>query len=101
MNPLSNAEDDTAPDLEIDPTSGKLREVRLEQNSIVFNPINRKLIYTKTEVDAKIAASGGSVTSVAGKTGAVILVEGDITNLTTDLAAKSSKPFAIAMAVAL
>lgn len=31
------------------------------------------------------------VTSVAGKTGAVTLVEGDITNLTTDLAAKVAK----------
>lgn len=33
--------------------------------------------------------SGGTVTSVASKTGAVTLVEGDVTNLTTDLAAKA------------
>lgn len=31
----------------------------------------------------------GAVTSVAGRTGAVVLAEGDITNLTTDLAAKA------------
>lgn len=35
-------------------------------------------------------AGGGAVTSVAGKTGAVTLVEGDIANLTTDLAAKAT-----------
>ncbi len=34
--------------------------------------------------------SAGGVTSVAGKTGAVTLAEGDITNLTTDLAAKAA-----------
>ncbi len=33
---------------------------------------------------------GGAVSSVAGKTGAVTLVEGDITNLTTDLAGKAT-----------
>jgi hypothetical protein len=41
------------------------------------------------------------VSSVAGRTGAIVLAESDITNLTSDLAAKSSKPFAVAMAVAL
>lgn len=33
---------------------------------------------------------GGAVTSVAGRTGAVVLVESDIANLTTDLAGKSA-----------
>jgi hypothetical protein len=35
--------------------------------------------------------SGGGVTSVAGRTGAVVLAESDITNLSTDLTAKAAK----------
>lgn len=46
------------------------------------------------DYDARIDAGGGgggAVTSVAGRTGAVTLGESDITNLTTDLAAKVAK----------
>lgn len=41
---------------------------------------------------ANLPTSSGTVTSVAGKTGAVTLAEGDIANLITDLAAKYTKP---------
>jgi hypothetical protein len=46
-------------DTEIDPVTGKLRTVELQQNSIIQTTLNRKLLYTKAEVDAKIAAGGG------------------------------------------
>jgi hypothetical protein len=48
---------------------------------------------SKGRVTAASNGSGGSgnVTSVAGKTGIVTLVENDVTNLTTDLATKTSK----------
>jgi len=53
---------------EIDPVTGKLRPVELHQNTIVQTGINRNLLYTKAEVDAKIANSGGGgvKTIVAG-----------------------------------
>lgn len=46
-------------------------------------------------------APGAPVTSVAGKTGAVTLVESDITNLTTDLAAKADKTTTISAGTGL
>lgn len=47
------------PDYEIDEFDGKLKPVRLQQNSMVFSPINRKLLYTKSEIDALFANSHG------------------------------------------
>lgn len=47
------------PEIEIDELTGKPRYVQLQQNSLVYNPLNRKLLYTKAEVDAKIQSSGG------------------------------------------
>jgi hypothetical protein len=41
-------------------------------------------------LDARYVSTTGAVTSVAGRTGAVVLAESDITNLTTDLAAKAA-----------
>lgn len=60
----------TTPDTEIDPYTGKLKVVELQQNSIVYSPINRNLIYTKAEIDAKISAistgGGGTPSGPAG-----------------------------------
>lgn len=53
--------------------------------------------YTSTQTNAAIAEAldgfevTSAVTSVAGRTGDVVLVEGDVTNLTSDLAAKAAK----------
>lgn len=53
--------------------------------------------YTSTQTNAAIAEAldgfevTSAVTSVAGRTGDVVLVEGDVTNLTSDLAAKTAK----------
>jgi len=53
--------------------------------------------YTSEQTNAAIAEaldgfeSSSAVLSVAGRTGDVVLVEGDVTNLTTDLAAKTAK----------
>lgn len=69
--------------------------------SSINEPLNPT---TKDYVDAGDAATlaaaeaytdthGGAVSSVAGKTGAVTLVEGDIANLVTDLAAKAAKTY--------
>jgi hypothetical protein len=48
----------TEPDdtVEVDEYTGRLRTAFPQQNSIVQNTLNRKLLYTKPEVDAKIAA---------------------------------------------
>jgi len=58
-------------------------------------PINT--YYTTTQTNAAIAEAlegfetSNAVTSVAGRTGDIVLVEGDVTDLTTDLAAKVPK----------
>lgn len=45
------------PEIEIDEFTGKPRQAQPGQNSIVYQPLNRKLLYTKAEVDARIAAA--------------------------------------------
>lgn len=48
---------------EIDPVTGQLRTIPLQQNSLVQSPLNRKLLYTKSEIDAmfaQISSSGGT-----------------------------------------
>jgi hypothetical protein len=45
---------DYLPDIEIDELTGKPKIVQLQQNSMVYNPLNRNLLYTKAEIDAKI-----------------------------------------------
>lgn len=52
MNPIEA----TTPDLEIDEFTGKLKKVELQQNSIVYSPLNRNLLYTKAEINAKFNA---------------------------------------------
>ena len=61
---------------EIDPISGQLRTVQLHQNSMVYQPFNHNLFYTKNEIDAivvtlkaLIAAGGGGSTSNVYDTG--------------------------------
>lgn len=41
-------------DFEVDEFDGKLKPIQLQQNSLVYSPLNRNLLYTKSEVDAKI-----------------------------------------------
>ena len=77
------------PDIEIDPFTGKPKEVHLQQNSLVYQPLNRKLLYTKAEVDAKIAEAlagvgGGAVDSVNSQTGVVVLDTDDISEGATN-----------------
>lgn len=63
------------PDIEIDELTGKPRIVQLQHNSMVYSPLNRNLLYTKAEVDAKIRSSGGA-------SGVQSIVAG--TNITVD-----------------
>jgi hypothetical protein len=49
-----------APDAEINPFTGGLSPIPIQQNSFVQNSINRKLLYTKAEIDALLAAVGTS-----------------------------------------
>lgn len=44
------------PEIEIDPITGKPRQAQPGQNSLVYQPLNRKLLYTKSEVDALLAS---------------------------------------------
>jgi hypothetical protein len=56
---------------------------------VLTSPANDDVLtYETSSSKWKNKPAAGAVTSVAGKTGVVTLVEGDITNLTTDLAAK-------------
>jgi hypothetical protein len=55
---------------------------------VVPTPTTGTQAANKTYVDTAVAGVSAPVTSVAGKTGAVTLAESDVTNLTTDLAAK-------------
>lgn len=67
--------------------------VSLANISISGTPANGQVLsYNGSGLAWINAPTGGTgvVTSVAGKTGAVTLVEGDIANLTTDLAAKAT-----------
>jgi len=57
---------------------------------IVVNLADSLLYYWKSSASAWTAIGLGAVTSVAGRTGAVVLGESDITSLTTDLAAKAT-----------
>lgn len=57
------------PEIEIDELTGKPKYVQLQQNSLVYSPINRKILYTKAEVDAKIqSVSGGGVQAIIAGT---------------------------------
>lgn len=58
-------------DIEIDPLTGKLKSIEVPKDAIVINSINRNLLYTKSEVDAKIAAGGGG-----GGTGNIVYQNG-------------------------
>lgn len=52
-------------DTEIDPITGQLRTIPLQQNSFVQTGINRKLLYTKSEIDAMLAnLSNGETTDM-------------------------------------
>lgn len=42
------------PDSEIDEFTGKLRPIALQQNSMSYSPLNRKLLYTKPEIDSTV-----------------------------------------------
>ena len=48
------------PDYEVDPFDGKLKPISLQQNSISYNPLNRNLLYTKAEIDAKISVGNSA-----------------------------------------
>lgn len=65
-----NPREVTLPDTEIDPVSGKLKTVELQQNSIVYNPLNRNLLYTKAEINALLAGisqgGGSGITALTG-----------------------------------
>lgn len=72
---------DLLPESEIDPLTGKLRTKNSGSQAFVQTGINRNLLYTKSEVDAKVASvSGGAtgVSSVNTRTGAVTLTSTDV-----------------------
>lgn len=49
MDPIKSTEPDTT----VDPYTGQLKPIELQQNSMVYSPLNRNLLYTKSEIDAK------------------------------------------------
>lgn len=74
-------------DTEIDPITGQLRTIPLHQNSMVQVGINRKLLYTKSEIDALLAnLSNGGTTDVGIST----YKTNDIESGTTSYFGKSS-----------
>lgn len=52
MNPTEA----TMPELEVDEFTGKLKRVELHQDTIIQTGINRNLLYTKAEIDARFRA---------------------------------------------
>jgi hypothetical protein len=59
------------------------------QDQDTLNLVSTASVILSNPSGGNVEATSGGVISVAGKTGVVTLVEGDVTNLTSDLAAKA------------